>query len=151
MLSPLHLSYCTMLDVFNPTMTSNVQRLRYFTTLRYLYVICHFWTPTCNVLGYWRHRSVLLHLFIYDSTSRHYNLWLQCVVCLWCRVSERSFDLFSVICLVISLQRLYLGVSSISVYCVLPSFSVSISVSLLCLSAPECWYLTSPGCRNLPS
>jgi hypothetical protein len=23
-----------------------------------VYVICHFWTPICNVLGYWRRRSV---------------------------------------------------------------------------------------------
>jgi hypothetical protein len=44
----------------------------------------------------------LLHLFIYDSTSRHYNLWLQWVMTLWCLVSERSLDLFS-------------GLSSISV------------------------------------
>jgi hypothetical protein len=65
----------------------------------------------------------LLHSLIYDSTSRHYNLWLQCVMTLWC-VSERSFDLFSVTCSVISLQCLYLGVSSLSLY---------LGVSYICL------------------
>jgi hypothetical protein len=39
-----------------------------------------------------------LHLFIYDSTSRHYNLSvLQWVMTLWYRVSERFFDFFSVL------------------------------------------------------
>jgi hypothetical protein len=39
-------------------MTPNVQCLWYLATLRYVCVICHIWTPICNVLGYWRHRSV---------------------------------------------------------------------------------------------
>jgi hypothetical protein len=92
-------SYWTVFVVCNGTLTPSVQCtvlavLNHFT----LRVRCHFWTPICNVLGYWR------HLFISDSTSRHYNLCLQCVMTLWCRVSERFFDLFSVFCSVISLQ-----------------------------------------------
>jgi hypothetical protein len=34
----------------------------------------HWWTPVCNLLGYRRHRSVSITLFIYDSTTRRYNL-----------------------------------------------------------------------------
>jgi hypothetical protein len=36
----------------------------------------------------------LLHWFIYDSTSHHYNLSLQWVLTFWCLVSERYLDLF---------------------------------------------------------
>jgi hypothetical protein len=66
----------------------------------------------------------LLHLFIYDSTSRHYSIWLQCVTALWCCVSERSLDLFSVICSLISLQWLYLGLFSLSVSAVFSLLSL---------------------------
>jgi hypothetical protein len=38
-------SYCNVLGLLGP-FTSRV------------YVTYHFWTPICNVLGYWRHRSV---------------------------------------------------------------------------------------------
>jgi hypothetical protein len=58
---------------------------------------------------------------------------------LWRRMSERSFDLFSVIYSVISLQCLYLGVSSISllsVCCVLSSISL-LSLSLCLISCPS--------------
>jgi hypothetical protein len=37
----------------------------------------------------------LWHCFIADSTSRRYNLSLQCVQTPWCLVSGRSFDVFS--------------------------------------------------------
>jgi hypothetical protein len=57
----------------------------------------------------------LLHLLIYDSTSRHYNLCLHCVMTLWRRVSERLSARWSL-------------------------FSVFISVSLLSLSSLS-WYL----------
>jgi hypothetical protein len=40
----------------------------------------------------------LLHWFISDSTSRHYNLSLQWVLTLWCLVSERFLDLFCLEC-----------------------------------------------------
>jgi hypothetical protein len=58
---------------------------------------------------------------------------------LWCRVSEWSFDLFSVMCSVISLQCLHLGVSFISLFsvcCVLSYISLlSLSLCLIsCLS-----------------
>jgi hypothetical protein len=129
-------SYCTMFVVFNPTMTPNVQCWRYMTTLLHVYVICHFWTPICNVLGYWWHRSICYtRLFttpLLVATISGYNvLWPSDVV-------SRSGPLISsVISSVISLQCLYLGVSSIS---------VSISVSLLCLL---CSFFSSSIVGNL--
>jgi hypothetical protein len=65
----------------------------------------------------------LLHFFIYDSTSRHYNLWLQCVIALWCRVSERSWFLFG------SAAWIFLDLRLSSVFC----FSW-VSLFYLCLS-----------------
>jgi hypothetical protein len=98
--------YCTVLSVFNPTMRPNVQCWRYLTTLRYVYVICHFWTPICNVLGYRRHRSIcytcLFTTPLLTTISVYSVLWPSDVV-------SRSGPLISsIICSVISLQCLYL-------------------------------------------
>jgi hypothetical protein len=81
------------------------------------------WRPLYNVCGTWplyftctlrvtcEHQRArlqktpldLLHLFIYDSTSRYYSLWLQCVMTILCRVSERSFDRFCyLLCLLLN-------------------------------------------------
>jgi hypothetical protein len=103
----------------------------YITGLRYLSLL----NTNCNVLGYWRHRSVLLHFFIYDFTSRHYNLCLQCVITLWRCVSERSFDLFCYLfrdLLRWSLFSVFISVSLLSLSVL--SLSVSLSLSSLCLS-----------------
>jgi hypothetical protein len=93
-----------------------------------VYVTYHFWTPICNVLGYWRRRwvcytSLITTPLVVTTISVYSVLWPSDVV-------VRSSPLISsVICSVISLQRLYLGVSSISVL-----FSVSLLwLSLLCL------------------
>jgi hypothetical protein len=118
----------------------------YVTCLRYLLLL----NTRGNVLGYWRHRSVCNSWFIYDFTSRHYNLLLQCTRTFWRCVSERSWFLgsypwisldlvsgrSSVICSsVISL--LCLSSLCLSSVCVLSMslFSVSrLYVSLLCAS-----------------
>jgi hypothetical protein len=39
-------------------LTPNVQFWRYLTTLLHVYVTYHSWTLICNMLGYWRHRSI---------------------------------------------------------------------------------------------
>jgi hypothetical protein len=104
-------------------MTPSVQCLQY-------YVMCHFWTLICNVLGYWRHHSIcytsLFTTPLVVTTVSGYNvLWPSDVV-------SRS-GLFSVIYSVISfgvfisVSLLYL--SSFSVCCVL------CYISLLCLSS----------------
>jgi hypothetical protein len=62
----------------------------YVTWLRYL----SFLNTKCNVLGYWRRRSVCYSVY-YDLTSRHYSLVLQCALTLWRCVSERSWFLCS--------------------------------------------------------
>jgi hypothetical protein len=62
---------------------------------------------------------------------------LQCVMTLWCRVSERSL-ISSVICSVTSLQCLNLGVSSVSSLsrCVFHICSVFLGVSSLFICRP---------------
>jgi hypothetical protein len=122
--------YCTMFVYFNPTMTPNVQCWGHLTILLHVYVICHFWTPICNVLGYWRHRSIsFTSLFttplVVTTISLYSVLWPSNVV------SWSGPLISSVICSVISLQCSYLGVSSIS---------VSISASLLSLSLSRCLF-----------
>jgi hypothetical protein len=114
-LLPFRSEYCTVSGVFNPTMTPSVQCLRYFTPLRYVYVICHFWTPICNVPDYWRLHSIcytcLFTTPLVVTTISGYNvLWPPAVV-------TRSGPLIS---------------SLLSVRWFL--FSVFISVSLLSLS-----------------
>jgi hypothetical protein len=136
---------CTVFVVCNPAMTPNVQSWRYLTTLRYVYVICHFWTPVCNVLGYWWHRSVCYtSLFttslVVTTISVYSVLWLSDVV-------SRSGSLISsVICSVISfgvfisvslLSLSHLGVSSISVSLYLGVSSISsFSICLSYFSVP---------------
>jgi hypothetical protein len=74
----------------------------------------------------------LLHFFIYDSTNRHYNLCLQCVMTLWRCVSEQSWFLFgsaawsSLICV--------FDPSSVSLRC-LPS--IYFCLSFLCVCRPS--------------
>jgi hypothetical protein len=143
-----------MLGVFNPTMTPSVQCLRYFTALRYMYVICHFWTPVCNAQVYWRRRSVCYtSLFttplVVTTISVYSVLWPSGVV------SLSGPLISSVICSVISLQCPYLGVSfnsvfsvcgvlsSISFLCLFLSSVSSLLCSAFCLSAPEYWLLTA--------
>jgi hypothetical protein len=112
-------TYCNVLGVLRP-FSSRV------------YLTHHFWTPICNVLGYWRYRSVCYTVY-YDFTSRHYYfynvLWpsdfaslsgpgsfaLTLGSSLIC-VSGRSFDLSSVICSVSSFGDLS-SVSLFSVFC----------------------------------
>jgi multidrug transporter EmrE-like cation transporter len=144
------LLYCTMFWVCNPTMMPSVQFWRYLVTSR---VRCHFWTPICNVLGYWWHHSIcytsLFTTPLVVTTISGYSMLRPSDV-----VSRSGPLISSVICSVISLQCLYLGISSISVsisasllslspsrclfylclYLGISSISVSISVSLLCLS-----------------
>jgi hypothetical protein len=86
-----------------------------------LYVICHFWTPVCNVLGSWRHHSVCyIPLFttplIVTTISVYNELWSTDVVS---RSSPLISSLFPVRWspLVISFQCLYLGVSFVSMFC----------------------------------
>jgi hypothetical protein len=139
-------------------MTPNVQCWRYLTTLLHVYVTCHFWTPICNVLGYWRHRSVcytsLFTTSLVVTTISVYNeLWPSDVVSqsgpgssldlllgssLFC-----VFDLSSVICssvmsfAVFSLLCLYLGVSLFSVSLLCVCFYLGV-LSLLCLFSVLC-------------
>jgi hypothetical protein len=109
----------------------------YFT----VYVICHFWTQICNVLGYRRHHSIcytsLFTTPLVVTTISVYNvLWPSDVV-------SRSGPLISsAICSVISVQCLYLclylGVSSMSVSAVisfLSLFFLCLSLIFLCLSS----------------
>jgi hypothetical protein len=130
--------YCTMLGAFNPTMTQNVKYLRYLTTLRYVYVICHFWTPICNVLGYWRHRSIcytsLFTTPLVTTISVYSVLWSSDVVSrsvLWSLLCYFFGDLlrWSLFIVFISVSLLslflYLGVSPISV-----PFSLCLSLSV---------------------
>jgi hypothetical protein len=148
--------YCTMLGYFNPTMTPNVQSRRFLTTLRYVYVICHCWTPICNVLGYWWHRSICYTSLFTTPLVVTTIFLLQCVMTLWCRVSERSFDIFcylfddlasvtsphSVSLLSLSL----LGVSSMSV-CLSDLYLFSSLCLLSCPSNSVCAW----NRRHLPS
>jgi hypothetical protein len=76
-----------------------------------VYFSYHFWTPICNVLGYWRHHSVCYFSY-YDFTSRHYNLCLQCVATLWRCVSERFWFLFG--------SAAWISLLSLSPLCVYP-------------------------------
>jgi hypothetical protein len=81
----------------------------YCNVLRYVVPLCHVFTLLItSEHQLWRARVQetpfgLLHLFIYDFTSRHYNLCLQCVMTLWLYVPERSFDLSSVFLFYVSL------------------------------------------------
>jgi hypothetical protein len=107
-----------------PTMMPNVRHWRYLTTLRYGYDICHFWTPICNVLGHWRHRSICYtSLFttplVVTTISVYSVLWPFDVV-------SRSGPLIS---------------SLLSVRWSL--FGVFISVSLLSVSSLCIFYLSS--------
>jgi hypothetical protein len=118
---PFFLSYCTVFVVFNPTMKPNVQCLAVLDhfMLR-VYVICHFWTLICNLWGYWRHHlicytSVFTTPLVVTTISVYSVLWPSDVV------SRSSPLISSVICSVISLQCLYLVVSSISVPVCRPS------------------------------
>jgi hypothetical protein len=114
------LSYCNVMGVFNSIMTPNVQCLPYLTTLRYVYVICHFWTPVCNVLGYWRHHSVcytpLFTTPLVVTTISVYNeLWPSDVV------SRNSPLISSMLSVrwspsVISLQCFHLGLFSVCLF-----------------------------------
>jgi hypothetical protein len=111
--------YCTVFVVCNLNYDAQCTMLAVLDhfTLR-VYVICHFWTAICNVLGYSRHRSVCYtSLFtaplVVTTISVYSLLWPSDVV-------SRSGPLISsVICSVISfgdLHRcLYLSVSSISI------------------------------------
>jgi hypothetical protein len=113
--------------VFNPTRTSNVQCLQYLTTSRCVYIICHFRTPICNMLGYWRHRlvgytSLFTTPLVITTISVYNELWPSDVM------SWSGPLISSVIRSVISLQCFYLGVSSISV-----SISVSVAPQIECL------------------
>jgi hypothetical protein len=58
------------------------------TCLGYLVPLRHVFTLLKTPFG-------LLHLFIYDFTSRHYNLFLQCALTLWRCVSVGSWFLCS--------------------------------------------------------
>jgi hypothetical protein len=102
---PLHLQHHT--SVPNRSCARKVNPVLYNLTWR-LYTMelnCSqfLWNIYCTMLGHWWTPKLarllmtpfnLLHWFIYDSMSRHYNLSLQWVLTLWCLVSERSFDLF---------------------------------------------------------
>jgi hypothetical protein len=80
-----YVKYCTMFVVGNPSTTPNVQCLRYFTTLHYVYAICHFWTPICNVLGYRRQHSIcytclFMTPLVVTTISGYIVLWPSDVV-----------------------------------------------------------------------
>jgi hypothetical protein len=118
--------YCTVLGVFNPTMTPNVQCWRYLTTLLHVYVTCHSWTPICNVLGYWRHHSICYtSLFttslVVITISVYSVLWPSDVV-------SRSGPLISFLLSVLwSLFSVFISVSLLS---------LSVVFSLLCVLSP---------------
>jgi hypothetical protein len=134
--------YCTVFGSLNPTMMPNVQCLPYLTTFRYLYIICHLWTPVCNVLGYRRHHLICYTCLFTTPLFVTTVSLLHCVMALWCHVSEWSFDLFSVICSVISLQCLYLCLFS---YLLCSLFFLCLSFIFLCLCvlspAPQIQFL----------
>jgi hypothetical protein len=68
--------------------------LGYLVPLLHVYVTYHVWTPICNVLGYWRHRSVCYTSLFTTSLVVITVSLIHCVMNLWRCVSERSFDLF---------------------------------------------------------
>jgi hypothetical protein len=123
-------------------MTPTIQCLRYLTTLLHAYVICHFWTPVCNVLGYWRHHSVCYSsLFttplVITTISVYSELWPSVVM-------PRSGPLISsLLCVQWSLFSVFISVSlllsavfsllSVFFLCLLSLF-LSMSVSHLSLS-----------------
>jgi hypothetical protein len=102
-----------------------------------VYVTGHFWTPnmTCSVL---ETPFGLLFWFIYDFTSRHYNLFLQCALTLWRCVLERSWflcsgPLISLDLLLLSAFLICVGLCSdlplLSAFLI--SFDLSLSASLI--------------------
>jgi hypothetical protein len=96
-------------------------------TLR-VYVICHFWTPICNVLGYWRHRSIC-YTSLFSTPVVVTTIFFP--VCYDPLTSYLGVVLWSrVICLVICLQCLYLGVSSRYLCLLCPT---SVSPLFICL------------------
>jgi hypothetical protein len=122
----------------------NVSVLDHFT-LR-VYVTYHFWTPICNVLGYWRHRSVCYTSLFTTSlvviTISVYNvLWPSDVV-------SRSGPLVSsAICSVISFGDLSsVSLSRCLFYLCLFSLSVCLSLSRCLFSSPSLSPLKSRGC-----
>jgi hypothetical protein len=130
----------TSVDGFYTNMYKNQTSCTMYCEMTY--VRCHFWTPICNVLGYWRHRSVcytpLFTTPLVVTTVSGYNvLWPSDVV-------SRSGPLISSPLSVpwspsvISHQCLYLGVSSISLFflCLFSLYlCLCMSLIFLCLSS----------------
>jgi hypothetical protein len=136
-------------------------------TLR-VYVTYHFWTPICNMLGYWRHRSVCYtYLFttsLVVTTISVYNVlgpsdvvsrsgpgssldlpWsasslLFSSPLLFCSVLFSSPLLFCVLCLGVSPLGVLSSISvSLSLFCVcVLSLSLRLSVYLLPLKYSVC-------------
>jgi hypothetical protein len=116
--------------------------LDHFTLrVRYLSLL----NTICNLLGYTRHHSIWYTSFFMTPLVVTTLFVLQCVVTLWCRVSERSFDLFCHLfgdLSSVSLSRclfylcLYLGVSSMSGLSLSASL-LSLPVSFLCVCRPS--------------
>jgi hypothetical protein len=129
--------YCTVLGVFNPTMMPNVQCLRYFTSLRYVYVICHFWTPISNVLGYRRHHSIcytclFTTLLVVTIVSGYNVLWPSDVV-------SRSGPLISsVLSVRWSFFNVFISVSLLYLSVVFSHLSLSLSRCLFYVCPPLC-------------
>jgi hypothetical protein len=66
----------------------------YFSNLIMIILIFHIVPCRRYLLGLENTRLCWLHRFIYDSTSRHYNLSLHWVLIPWCLALGRSFDVF---------------------------------------------------------
>jgi hypothetical protein len=117
-------------------MTPNVQCLRYLTTLLHVYVICHFWTPICNVRGYWRHRSVCYTSLLTTPLVNYnpcftmcYDPLMSCLgAVLWSLLLSVRWSLFSVFITVSLLSMSLLLLSSV--------FSL-LSLIFLCLCAEQ--------------
>jgi hypothetical protein len=110
-----------------------------------LYVICHFWTPICNVLSYWLHHSIcyaslfttpliVITIFGYnvlcpsDVLSRSGPLISSLLSVRWSLFSIFIPGSSLICCVLSSISLLYLGVSSVC--CVLSSTSL-LSLSVL--------------------
>jgi hypothetical protein len=115
-----------------------------------VYVICHFWTPICNVLGYRRHHSIcytcLFTTPLVVITISGYNVsWPSDVV------SRSGLLISSDICSVISRQCLYLGVSVSSMSVSLLSLSLCQSQSHIATdgqSISKSWYRAPSGAHD---
>jgi hypothetical protein len=152
--------YCTVFVFFNPVIKPHVQYWRYLTTLRHVYVSYHFWTPKCNVLGYWRHHSVcytsLFTTPLVVTTISVYSVWPSDVVSrsgtLISSLLSVRWSLFSLSfrCLFyLCLSSLYLSPLKSSV-CAWNWWHLPSRLHFLCSGFPTIWLLRRRHIRTRP-